>query len=109
MMKILTRAEEFVLLAVWRLQGNAYSLPIRSMISEIAGESWSLGAIYMPLERLVKRGMLESYLSDTTPERGGRHKRIYRLTEEGKRALLKAKTAQSAMWADIPDIVLDSK
>ena len=71
-MKLLTRAEEFVLLAVWRLQNEAYSIPIRKQISEITGRNWSLGAIYMPLERLVKKDYLGSHLSDSTPERGGK-------------------------------------
>ena len=52
-------AEEFILLAVWRLQDDAYSIPIRKQISQITGRNWSLGAVYMPLERLFKKGFLE--------------------------------------------------
>ncbi len=100
-MKLLTRAEEMILLAIWRLQKNAYCIPIREQVSEITGNEWSLGAIYMPLDRLVKKGMLDSYLSETTPERGGRHKRIYRLTNEGKRALVRIKAVESKMWEGI--------
>ena len=48
-MKLLTRAEEFVLLAIWRLEDNAYSLPIQEEIFKITGEKWSLGTIYAPL------------------------------------------------------------
>jgi PadR family transcriptional regulator PadR len=107
-MRLLTRAEEFVLLAVWRLQDDAYSIPIRKQISEITGRNWSLGAVYMPLERLVKKGYLDSYLSETTPERGGRHKRIYRLTKEGKRALIRIREVQQAMWAGIPNLSLEA-
>lgn len=103
-MKLLSRAEEFILLAIWQLQENAYCVPIRSKISEILGEAWSLGSIYMPLDRLVKKGMLESYLSDSTPERGGRHKRIYKLTKAGKEALFRVKEVESAMWAGIPNV-----
>ncbi|MCH8961559.1 MAG: PadR family transcriptional regulator [Bacteroidetes bacterium] len=107
-MRLLTRAEEFVLLAVWRLQDDAYSIPIRKQISAITGRNWSLGAVYMPLERLVKKGYLDSYLSETTPERGGRHKRIYRLTREGKRALIRIREVQQAMWAGIPQLSLEA-
>lgn len=106
-MRLLTRAEEFILLAVWRLQDDAYSIPIRKQISEITGRNWSLGAVYMPLERLVKKGYLDSYLSETTPERGGRHKRIYRLTLEGKRALIRIREVEQAMWAGIPQFSLE--
>ena len=107
-MRLLTRAEEFILLAVWRLQDDAYSIPIRKQISEITGRNWSLGAVYMPLERLVKKGYLDSYLSETTPERGGRHKRIYRLTKEGKRALIRIREVEQAMWAGIPQLSLEA-
>ena len=108
-MKLLSRAEEFILLAIWQLRDNAYCIPIRSRISELSGEKWSLGSIYMPLDRLVKKDLLESFLSDSTPERGGRHKRIYKLTDKGKQALLRVKEVESAMWADVLGLSLESK
>ena len=103
-MDLLTRAEELILLAVWRLKENAYSIPIHEQVSAITGETLSLGSIYMPLDRLVKRGYLVSYLSEATPERGGRHKRIYKLTREGLNALQKIRSVQERMWQEIPDI-----
>ena len=102
-MKLLTRAEELILLAVWKLKGNAYCIPIRGRLSEITGEDWSLGSIYMPLDRLVKKGYLKSYLSPSTPERGGRHKRIYELTGEGMKALIHARQVQARIWQDVPE------
>ncbi len=100
-MKLLTRAEELVLLAVWRLQGRAYSVSIRRQISETTGEEWSLGSVYMPLNRLLKKGYLESYLSEATPDRGGRHKRIYRLSRDGMKELVRTKKVQAKMWQGI--------
>jgi DNA-binding PadR family transcriptional regulator len=104
-MRILTRSEEYVLLTVWRLQDDAYSLQIRETISDITGHDWSLGSIYTPLERLEKRGLLTSKLSAETPERGGRKKRIYRLTNAGKRELVQIRTVGEAMWAGITGLV----
>jgi len=101
--KLLTRAEELILLAVWKLKKNAYCVPIREQISEITGENWSLGSIYMPLDRLVKKGYLESYLSESIPERGGRHKRIYKLSDAGMKALLQVRQVQANMWQDVPE------
>jgi DNA-binding PadR family transcriptional regulator len=103
-MDLLTRAEELILLAVWRLKENAYSIPIHEQVSAITRESLSLGSIYMPLDRLVKKGFLDSYLSEATPERGGRHKRIYKLTREGLKALQKIRSVQDRMWHGIPDL-----
>ena len=68
-MKFLTRSEEFVLLAVWRLDEDAYTLAIREYLSDLTGEEWSLGSVYTPLERLGRRRLLASSLSDSTPER----------------------------------------
>jgi len=101
---LLTRAEELIVLSIWRLKDNAYCVPIHQQVSAITGEKWSLGSIYMPLDRLVKKGYLESYLSKATPERGGRHKRIYQLTLEGLEALRKVREVQDRMWSGVPEI-----
>jgi DNA-binding PadR family transcriptional regulator len=106
-MKLLSRSEEFVLLCVWKLQERAYSLPIREKISEVTGYSWSLGSIYTPLERLTKKGLLTSYLTEATPERGGRHKRVYQLTNAGRKALLHIRTLEQAMWQDVTGLALE--
>ena len=65
---------------------------------ELTSKPWSFGAVYMPLERLEKQNLLRSSLADPTPERGGRSKRIYELTEFGQEALLKIKKIQEAAW-----------
>ena len=106
-MRLLTRPEEFVLLAVWKLQDEAYSLPIRKQISEITGHDWSLGSIYTPLERLVKKGLLTSYLTESTPERGGRHKRVYQLTQQGRQALIRIREVEQAMWSGVGRLALE--
>jgi len=54
--KYLSRPEEIVLLAVWKLRENAYGLAIRNFIQEMTGKYWSVGAIYVPLERLESGG-----------------------------------------------------
>ncbi len=106
-MKLLSRSEEFVLLAVWKLQDRAYSLPIREKISDITGYEWSLGSIYTPLERLTKKGLLSSYLTEATAERGGRHKRVYELTPTGRQALIHVRTIEKAMWSGVTGLALD--
>lgn len=107
-MKLLTRSEEFVLLAVWRLQQDAYTLNIRERISEITSVEWSLGSIFTPLERLTRRRLLTSILSGSTPERGGRKKRIYSLTSEGKKALIRIHRVEKAMWSGLTENLIRS-
>jgi PadR family transcriptional regulator PadR len=106
LMKLLTKVEEFILLAVWSLQENAYSLSIQKHISEISDEKWSLGTIYAPLERLEKRGYIHSHITEPKPEKGGRQKRIYKITEAGKKALIQSRNVHKSMWEQIPAITL---
>lgn len=105
-MKLLSRPEELVLLAVWRLQDEAYCLPIKRQLSEVSGKTWSFGAVYDPLDRLEKKGLLESYLCDPTPKRGGKSKRIYRLTPVGRQTLLETRMIEEAMWKGISKAAL---
>ena len=100
-MKLLTRTEELALIAVWRLQDNAYSLPLQELISEIAGKEWSLGSIYTPLERLTRRGFVTSRATEATPERGGRRKRVYSLTAKGREALVYMYEFERSMWTGV--------
>ncbi|MFA8342305.1 MAG: PadR family transcriptional regulator [Rhodothermaceae bacterium] len=104
--KLLTRVEELILLAVWQLDEQAYSKQLREHICKISLEDWSIGSIYMPLERLEKRGLLTSSLSKHTPERGGRQKRIYKLTRSGKVALNHLREIQTALWKTMPEDLL---
>ena len=98
-MKLLTRAEEYVLLAVVNLGDNAYSLPVLDYIEKNTQKKWTLGGIYIPLYRLEEKGYLSSELGASTRERGGKRKRYYRITKKGKEALRNHRQIQAAMWA----------
>lgn len=104
-MKLLTRSEEYILLAVFKLGEDAYSIPIQQKLEEITGKDWSLGSIYMPLERLEKRHFLKSTISESTPERGGRHKRIYSVTKLGEQALREVYEVQQSIWSGVPQLI----
>jgi len=99
---MLTRAEELILLAVSRLQEKAYSVEIRKDLKQITRRPWSFGAVYMPLDRLEQRGLLDSFLAEPTAERGGRSKRIYKPTKKGREALEEIRRIQEAAWKGMP-------
>lgn len=107
-MNFMSRPEEMVLLAVWRLRENAYCVPIRRHLNEVSGREWSFGAVYDPLDRLEKKGMLVSSLSEPTRERGGRSKRIYKLTPDGLKALIEIKKMSETIWDDLPELTLEN-
>lgn len=100
-MKLLSRSEEIVLLSIWKLQGNAYGVTIRKQVSKITGKNWSIGAIYAPLHRVEKKGLVKTVKSDPLPERGGRSKIYYEITPKGKNALLETKKVHDALWVGI--------
>ena len=105
-MKLLTRAEELLLLAVWRLQEGAYGAAIRNHLGEVTGEDWSIGSVYAPLDRLGRKGFVRSYMGAPTPERGGRSKRYFELTAEGVAALNHARQVHETMWTNLPKLGL---
>lgn len=106
-MKLLTRSEEYVLLAIWRLKDNAYTISILNQVSMVTGYQWQVGAIYVPLEKLRRKKYVNKHKGDPTPERGGRSKYFYRITPAGKEALKEIRTVQENVWADISKIALD--
>ena len=80
--------EQLVLTAILTLGENAYGVTIHAKVDELARPKRAvLGAVYATLDRLEDKGLIASWLSDPTPERGGRSKRHYRLEDSGKRAL----------------------
>ncbi len=80
--------EQLVLAAILTLGEKAYGVTIHSAVSDLsAPKRVSLGAVYATLDRLEDKKLIASWLSDPTPERGGRSKRHYRLEAAGERAL----------------------
>ena len=108
-MKRLTINEEILLLAIWRLEENAYGVTIREKIIEYTGSEVSFGTLYNNLEKLVKKGYAFSYKGDPTAVRGGKRKVFYRITKEGVDALKKARELHRKLWDDIPEIALNGK
>lgn len=104
-MKLLSRQEEVVLLSIWKLGNNAYGVTIREYISEITGKYWSIGSIYVPLERLTAKDYVKSTKGEPTLKRGGRSKRYYRLTSKGVHALDEIRSLQDTLWENFPRIV----
>jgi DNA-binding PadR family transcriptional regulator len=80
--------EQLVMTAILALGENAYGITIHGKIEELVRpKKVALGAVYATLDRLEDKELIQSWLSDPTPERGGRSKRHYRLEPDGERAL----------------------
>src|SRR5262245_53387324 len=85
--------EQLVLTAVLSLGDRAYGVTIHAAVGELAApKRVSLGAVYATLDRLEDKRLITSWLSEPTPERGGRSKRHYRLEPAGEGALRESVT-----------------
>lgn len=102
--KFISRSEEFLMLAVWRLKEKAYGVAIREQIKEATGKTWAYGALFVMLCRLEKKGYLKSHFTDPSPRRGGKSKRIFRLTPQGVNALKEVRKAQESVWSRIGEL-----
>lgn len=95
-MDSLGQFEQVVLTAILAMGDNAYGVTIHAKVEELSKpRKVARGAVYATLDRMEDKGLVASWLSDPTPERGGRSRRHYRLEKSGEKALREAaKTAQ---------------
>ncbi|HXB71713.1 MAG TPA: helix-turn-helix transcriptional regulator [Candidatus Acidoferrales bacterium] len=97
--------EQLVMTAILTLRDEAYGVTIHAKTEELARpKNVSLGAVYVTLDRLEDKGLVASWLSDPTPERGGRRKRYYRLEALGERALQDSAITAKRIWEGIAEI-----
>ena len=94
--------ELMVLLAVIRLGDEAYGVPLARELTEVRGREVSAGSIYAALERLESKGLVASSLGESTPERGGRAKRYFRVTEDGLRTAHETRRVLTGLWKRLP-------
>lgn len=94
---LLGELEQLVMLAVIRLGSDAYAVAVRDEIHRRTGLDLGRGSAYVTLDRLDRKGYLDSWFGDPTPERGGKAKRFFRVTAAGFRALRTAEATVSRM------------
>jgi DNA-binding PadR family transcriptional regulator len=97
-MKGLTRKEELTMLSILNLQGNAYLIAITDHLTKITGKKVSLTSVHLPLSRLEKQGLIESEFGEATAVRGGRRKKIYKITKNGFEELNEYKRITDMLW-----------
>ncbi len=97
--------EHLVLLAILRLGSEAYGIPILDEVAARVGRDVSRATVYVALRRLEHKGLVSSRLGDSTPERGGRAKRYFRLRAAGLRALRESRAMLLGFWRDYEAIL----
>ena len=84
--QILGEVEQIVLLVILRLGDGAYAVPIREELTR-HGAALSRGSVYVTLDRLERKGFVESWFDDPTPQPGGKARRCFRIRRAGVAAL----------------------
>ena len=98
---VLGEFEQMVLLAIAHRGEEAYGVTIRSEIVRRTGRNVAIGALYTALDRLERKGLVSSSMSEPTPERGGRSRRYYALRAAGAAALRQSRDRLDRMWAGL--------
>jgi PadR family transcriptional regulator PadR len=89
--------EHLVLAAALRVE-EPYGAALVREIEERTGRPVQAGSLYITLDRLEAKGLVTLSEGDPTPGRGGRPKRLARVTEEGVRALAEHRSALLSIW-----------
>src|SRR5215831_9337385 len=97
--------EHLVLLAILRLGREAYGIPILDEVCARSGRDVSRATVYVALKRLEQKGLVSSRLGESTPERGGRAKRYFRLKPAGLRALRESRAMFLELWRNYESVL----
>jgi PadR family transcriptional regulator PadR len=94
----LTRKEELILLSIRSLADEAYLVAIVDHLAKVTGKNVSMTSVYLPLDRLERQGLVAAAFGEATAVRGGRRKKIYRVTPRGFEALAEYKRISDLLW-----------
>ncbi|MBD2701186.1 PadR family transcriptional regulator [Spirosoma sp. BT702] len=94
--------EEVVLLMVAILDGEGYGVTVSQALEEHTGRIVTFGTVHNTLIRLEEKGFVRSELGGATTERGGRRKRLFRVTALGSRALQEIQQLRQDLWQLLP-------
>jgi PadR family transcriptional regulator, regulatory protein PadR len=96
--------ELVAMVAILRLDNRAYGVAISREIAGVTGREVALASLYVTLDRLSAKGAVVSELGDPSPERGGRAKRYFSLTAQGRREVREAQRVLTSLWRDVPSL-----
>lgn len=98
---LLGELEHVVLAAVIRLGEAAYGVSILREIEGQTGRGVPSGSLSVTLDRLERKGLIESRVGEREPGRGGRPRRFVSATPKGLRAVREVREAMLNLWSGI--------
>lgn len=103
-MNLLSRLEEILLIAIFKLKENAYGITIREQVELDTDINWLSGAIYAPLNRLKKNGFVTITEVKVSDDKVGRPRVYYSITSRGMDKLTSIQNINNKVWNTIPDL-----
>jgi len=100
-MKELTKLEELIMMAIWRLKDDAYGVKIKNKVKEIAAKEYFYNTLYTTFDQLTRKGYITKHFGDPSAVRGGKRKVYFHITKEGRSALENAFKRHRRIWAGI--------
>jgi len=94
--------EELVLLIIGTLKDEAYGVSIREAVIQETGRSVNISAVHEVLKRLEKKGFVTTKIGGATDQRGGRRKKFFHISMEGKRILEHTTSLRNSLFQRIP-------
>jgi PadR family transcriptional regulator PadR len=108
-MEIITRLEESILIAILKLDDDAYGVSINKHVSKSFKKNYSMGALYFSLDQLLRKGFVKKTAKNIYHNKGGRSRTYYHLTPRGITALQKVRVYQKSLWDGIPEMAIEAK
>lgn len=100
-MKELTKLEELVMMAIWRLKDDAYGVKIKSKVKEIGGREYFYNTLYTTFDQLTRKDYITKHFGEPSAIRGGKRKAYFQVTKEGRAALENAFKRHNRVWAGV--------
>jgi PadR family transcriptional regulator, regulatory protein PadR len=94
---VLGQFEQLVLTGVLLCGEEAYGMAIHENVEQLGKRTVKLPSVYVVLDRLVEKGYVKSWIASSTPERGNRRSRYFRLLVAGERALADSAATSSRL------------
>jgi len=104
-MKSLTVLEETVLLAIYRLKEDAYSVTIHQKILEMTGKDLIIGTLFNALKQLYRKGYVQKRKGKPLQDKGGKSIMFYSISGKGSEALRQTRQMHDRMWAGVNEVL----
>lgn len=99
--------EQQVLLAILRLEGEAYSVSIVAELEDKTDREIATAAVYVALRRLEKKGLLTSRLESPGKSGSPYPRRYFALTDAAYEPLRAARRAMLGLWDGLEPVLDD--